>query len=345
VFSIDLPTWLGDIIGVLAGGTWPKEDEGDFAAVSDIWTETTSALGGFTDILNDAKQTMQEGLSGPTAEQFGEFIDNLQTALPQMQQGTSALSQLSMATALNIQYAKMMMLSNLIITAVTIAELADSVFGAAAIPAVEAAAEVVMESIASQLLKQILKSAAEAAVMMTAMDSGIQLFQKLKYGKSWNWKQTVESAGLGALGGALGGAMGIGAIRGLGQDIGNSLISHVAQGAINGAAITEVSNAINGGDANVGLGAAGGGIGGALGHAAHAGGNDAEIAPKPGGYDFKPPVFGEGGSGGEFGGDLNGGDDDPQKSPGDSPIRGGPGGGPDGFSINGGPARGGSGDV
>src|ERR1700722_14027171 len=230
MFSIDLPTWLGDIVGPLAGGTWPKSHEGDFAAVSDIWTETTAALGGFGDVLNDSKQTMQEGLSGPTAEQFGQFIDNLQTALPQMQQGTQSLSQLSMETSENIQYAKLMMLSMLIITAVTIAELADSVFGAPAIPAVEAAAEAVMESIASQLIKQVLKSAAEAAAIQTTIDSGIQLFQYLKYGKPWNWKQTVESAGLGALGGAIGAGLGIGAIKGLGQDVGNSLISHMVQG-------------------------------------------------------------------------------------------------------------------
>ena len=342
MFSIDLPTWLGDIIGVLAGGSWPKEDEGDFAAVSDIWTETTSALGGFTDILNDAKQTMLEGLSGPTGEQFGAFIDNLQGALPQMAQGTDALSKLSMETALNIQYAKLMMMSNLIITAVTIAELAESVFGSAAIPAVEAAAEVVMESIASQLLKQVLKSAAEAAAMMTAMDSGIQLFQYLKYGKPWNWKQTVESAGLGALGGALGGAMGIGAIRGLGEDIGNSLGSHMAQGAINGAVVTEISNAINGGDANVGLGAAGGAIGGALGHAAHAFGGGSGPEPKPGGYNFKAPDFDEGNPGGEFGGKFNGGDDEFGNVPTNLSTHGGPDNDPDNFSVNNGSTHGGT---
>jgi Domain of unknown function (DUF397) len=342
VFSIDLPTWLGDIIGVLAGGTWPKEDEGDFAAVSDIWDQTTAGLGGFTDVLNDCKQTMLEGLSGPTGEQFAEFIDNLQTALPQMQQGTQALSQLSMETALNIQYAKLMMLTNLIITAVTIAELADSVFGAAAIPAVEAAAEVVMESIASQLIKQVLKSAAEAAVMQTGMDSGIQLFQYLKYGKPWNWKQTVESAGLGALGGALGGAMGIGAIRGLGEDIGNSLGSHVVQGAINGAALTGIGNAINGGDANVGLGAAGGAIGGAVGHIAHTLGGGSGAEPKPGGYNFKDPEFGDGTPGGKFTDDDNLGD-----GPNAFALHGGPGassngarnGATNGFPVSGGPAH------
>jgi hypothetical protein len=313
--SIELPSGFGAFIGALGGALWPKEMEGDFAASSEVWDSTGQQIDGMQEDLGAARNVMLVGLDGPTGKQFASFIDQLAIALPQLSQGASALSGLAMNTALNLQYSKIMMLEQFVVTAVTIAELTDTVFGIAAVPAVEAAAEFIAESIASQLAKGVAKAAAEGAALGAGMDAAVQLFQYLKYGKPWNWQETEESVVVGAIGGGLGALGGLGAVKVLGEDVANSLVSHVVQGAANGAVTSEIANQIFGGGGSVGLGAAAGALGGAAGHLAHVfgGSKDAAGDGNLGDIHFTEPNFKEVDLTGDHGSAVNGG-------PGDGPF-------------------------
>ena len=264
--SIVLPSWLAKIFSFVMGQVWPKPPEGDHEAAAEYFDETTKRLEGLLDDFASAKSTLLAGYSGPAAEQAEAYMDSLHSAIPQLSQASGALKSLNQSVFVMIREAKIMMLGQAVLMIATMQSLIDSVFGAAAVPAAEAAFERTMFEIAVELLKDISRAAAEAAAMQTGLDTGIQLFDHLKYGTPWNWKETVESAGLGAAGGVVGGVIGVGAVKILGQDVANNLASHVVQGALNGAIVGEFSNVINGGEGDLGLMAIAGAVGGGIGH-------------------------------------------------------------------------------
>ena len=264
--SIMLPSWLAKIFSVLMGQVWPKGPEGDHVTAGAYFADTRARLDGLLNEFASSTNTLLEGFSGEAAEQYAAFMKSLHGAMPQLSEASTALEKLNKNMFAMIRSAKIMMIGQAILMIQMMQDLADTLWGAAAIPALEAALEKTMFDIATQLLKDISKAAGEAAAAQTGLDTAVQTFDHLKYGTPWNWKETVESAGLGAAGAVVGSVLGLGAIKALGHDLANSLGSHIIQGALNGAILGELSDVINGGGGDMALMVGAGALGGGLGH-------------------------------------------------------------------------------
>jgi hypothetical protein len=282
--SINLPSGLDWVIEIAAGQAFPKGDEDKVSRMGDAFYLTRDQLNGFSEQLGASGDKVLEGVSGPTAKQFNDFLGNFRTNVPQLAQGAGQLGDTSKDFALQTEYAKYMIILQLIWMAEQIAEWASTIFGAALVPEIEAAGRFAVQSILKTFAKQVAKSVAESVAANAFMDAAVQGIQFLKGDrKHWDTKSTISGIEMGAVAGALGSVLHIGAAK-IAPDLVNSFVGHVGMGAINGVVVGEVTNLAFGSDQNLGLAAASGAFGGVMGHRPEKPGDNVHIDP----LDLRP---------------------------------------------------------
>ena len=314
--SISIPPELNWVVEVAAGQGWPKGNEDHLSLLGDAWNTAGEKLMALANDLGSVSSQVFESISGPAAKQFGAFMDSLHVNIPQLADGAGQLGALGKSVSLQLEYAKYMILLQLIWMAEQIAEWSATIFGSALVPEIEAAGEIAVQSILRTLIKQVARSVAESVAAQVGMDAAVQVIQFLKGDRhSWDTTSTVGAVKMGALAGALGGVLHIGAGY-LAPDLMKSFVGHVGMGAINGVVIGEIANVAMGGDQNLGEAALGGAFGGAVGYRSHGGekvdvpeidvkamgdikdlGNLAGDVPNFGGTGKDSGGFGDGGTG------------------------------------------------
>jgi hypothetical protein len=292
--SIDIPPELNWLVEMAAGQSWPQGDEDKLSELGDGWNTAAVQLHDVVDGVGEATSAVQGGFNGPAADQFTSFMNSLYTSIPQMAQGAEQIGSMAKDTALQIEYSKYMILLQLLWMAEQIAEWTSTIFGAAAVPAIEAAGRFTVQAIIKTLMKQVARSVGESVAAMVGMDVAVQTIQFLKGDRThWNTSATIGALEMGALSGAVGGIVGVGA-HVIAPDIMKTFVGHVGLGAANGAIIGGVSDLVFGSDGNIGFAAAAGALGGAAGHRRGGGGGPGplnlhiDVDDDPGG---PPPAY------------------------------------------------------
>src|SRR5215475_11218745 len=275
--GISMPPELDWLFKIAAGQAWPKGDEDKLRSLGEVWVTHGRHLSSIVSQVDPLSRGVLESMSGAPHEAFGEFVSNLKRNLPDMAEAAGNLGTMSKSTATEVQYAKLMIISQLALLAYEIAQFiaeAPETFGAslALIPPAIAATRLAVAFIAKGLITAILR---ETAIQL-GLDVVIQGLQMLTGNRAeWNVGNTIGAA----VGGALSGVVG-GLFHGIGgayfPKFADSFTGHITSGAVNGAVVTAATNTIFHSDGDVGLGALSGGFGGIFGKRGHGAGGTGE---------------------------------------------------------------------
>ena len=257
-----IPPEFEPIAKITVGQDFPRGDEDQLVQLGGVWDRAAQDINQLVGELNPATAATFESLAGAPAEQFGQFVSRVELdASGDVGVGSAARGP-GENIALEIEYAKYMIILQLAWMAAEITYLTSTLFGSAAIPAVVAAGRFGIQTI----LRELFTAALMSVVMMVGMDSAAQLLQILKGDRThWDAKSDLSAIEMGALGGAVGGLLSHG-MRIVAPDFAKSLLGHVATGALTGLGATEMNNLVFNAGQSLGLGAAAGGLGGAIAH-------------------------------------------------------------------------------
>lgn len=258
--SMMIPPELGSVARIAVGQDFPRGNEDKLAELGAVWNATAQELNQVLSELNPATAATFESLAGAPAEQFAQFVNELSSTLPVMATSAAQLGQMAEEIALEIEYAKYMIILQLAWMAAEIAYLSATLFGAAAIPAVITAGRFAVQTILRELFVAVVSS----IVIQVGMDVAVQVIQFLKGDRThWDANTTLSMFEMGALGGLVGGGLGQ-IMRHLAPEFTKSFLGSLAHGALTGLGTTELSNLAFHADGDLGLGTAAGGLGGAI---------------------------------------------------------------------------------
>ncbi|MFJ6836864.1 hypothetical protein [Streptomyces sp. NPDC091209] len=258
--SIDVPPELAWVSRIAAGQDWPRGDEDKLRTLGDIWDETAGHLVSLADEIGPGTQGVLDSLGGAVAIQFQSFTSAMESNLPQMSDAAGKLGDYSRETAVQVEYAKYMILLQLAWLAYEIIQFSFS--APEAIPPAVAGARAIVKLIVQRLLKSV----ATGIAFNVGMDVLVQTIQLLKGDRThWDAKNTLGALESGAIGGAVGGFIG-GASHVLAPKFTGSLLGKVTIGGASGLGGTVVTNIALGGDTDFGGALSSGLIGGLGGH-------------------------------------------------------------------------------
>ncbi|QMU77943.1 hypothetical protein GXW83_21840 [Streptacidiphilus sp. PB12-B1b] len=275
--DLQLPTFLQDVAKYVAGA-WPKLSETETRTLGATASSFGDDLGDLSNDVTVALAGARGAVGGQGGAAFDAYIAQMSASGPQalaaMQQELYSVSDGLNQTALAVETAKLQiieMLAWLLAELLWAAAMAPFTAGAseAAVPAMIEATQSVVISIGRMALQEIAKGAA----MMGGMDMLTQLIEMAKGDRSsFDFKETLESAGMGALAGAIGAGFGLGGSKLMG-DFSHTFTGKVVNGVVVGGASNYVSQIVMSGiqgqvDFNY-LGFVNGAAGGAIGTLGH----------------------------------------------------------------------------
>ncbi|MYU08039.1 hypothetical protein GTY81_30045 [Streptomyces sp. SID8366] len=260
--SIELPPELGWVAKLAVGQDWPKGDEDKLRSLGAAWDDAARQLTAISREIDPATSGVLHSVGGQVADEFTAFTQQLKSNIPDMADAAGQLGELGRNTGLQVEYAKYMIIAQLVWLAVEIAELAF--WAPEAIPALVTGVRLIVK----MLLKRLLISIATGVGFMVGMDAVIQGIQFLKGDRTkWDTAATLQALEGGAIGGAIGGLFS-GAGSAFAPKFASSLIGKGIIGGASSIVTTEVMSEIFGGENDMGsaltsgiIGAMGGGGG------------------------------------------------------------------------------------
>jgi hypothetical protein len=257
-----IPPEFEPIAKITVGQDFPKGDEDKLAQLGAVWEQAAQEINQLVGELNPATAGTFESLGGAPAEQLAQFVNQFSSTLPVMSESAQQLAILARNIALEIEYAKYLIILQLAWMAAEITYLTATVFGSAAIPAVITAGRFAIQTILRELFVAVLGS----VVMQVGMDAAAQTIQLLKGDREhWDAEASVSAVEMGALDGLVGGALFHG-MRIMAPMFASTFIGNVTTGALTGLGATEANNLVFNAGQPLGLGAAAGAAGGAIAH-------------------------------------------------------------------------------
>ncbi|MFF7191978.1 hypothetical protein ACFZAR_44255, partial [Streptomyces sp. NPDC008222] len=257
--SIMMPSGL-EWVAKLAGGDWPEADEDKLWDLQQAHLEYAKSVRAVAAGLGPVIDDVKSGVSGATSEQFEQYLRQVQSNLGQVADSADQVADMCDKTALQVQYAKIMILMMLAWMAAEIAFLAWwCPEGVAAIVAAGRAAVMM-------IVRRLLAMVAINVGMAGAMDALAQLIQ-FREGRrhSWDLQNTEMALGAGAISGAITGVLfEVGGV--IAPNFLGSLLGKVTVGGVGGGLSMEATDAAFGMDGDPGLGFLAGALGGAIGH-------------------------------------------------------------------------------
>ncbi|NUL07435.1 hypothetical protein HRW07_30300, partial [Streptomyces lunaelactis] len=240
--SIEMPPELAWVANLAVGQSWPQGDEDNLRALGAAWEDAAQELRGISEHIGSSANGVLESVGGQVGDEFRDFIVQLEGSLPAMSESAKGLGTLGRNTGLQLEYAKYMILLQLILLAAQIAHWAF--FAPELIPAAITSARVAIQMI----LRRLLISIAIGVGLNVGMDVAVQTLQMLKGDRTqWSIENTVSAAGSGAIGGAVGGIFfGVGSV--LAPKFANSLPGKGILGVATGITTTGVMQGIYGGE-------------------------------------------------------------------------------------------------
>ncbi|MCH0567249.1 hypothetical protein, partial [Streptomyces sp. MUM 2J] len=244
--SIDLPPELDWVARLAVGMDWPKGDEDKLRSLGAAWDDAARQLTALSREIDPATSGVLHSVGGAVADEFSNFTQQLKSNLPDMAEAAGQLGELGRSTGLQVEYAKYMILAQLVWLASEIAQLAF--WAPEAIPALVTG----VRAIVKMLLRRLLVSIATGFAFMVGMDAVIQSIQFLKGDRTkWDTFATLQAVEGGAIGGAIGGVFsGVGSA--FAPKFAGSLIGKGVIGGASGLVTTEAMSQIFGGEYDMG---------------------------------------------------------------------------------------------
>ncbi|MFF7189960.1 hypothetical protein ACFZAR_33075 [Streptomyces sp. NPDC008222] len=240
--SINLPPELDWVAKLAVGQDWPKGDEDKLRSLGEAWEDAARQLTAMSREIDPMTSGVLHSIGGKVGDEFSSFTRQLKSNLPDMAEAAGQLGQLGKNTGLQVEYAKYMILAQLIWLAVEIAELAF--WAPEMIPALVTG----VRAIVKMLLRRLLISTATGVGFMVGMDAVIQGIQFLKGDRTkWDTAATLQAVEGGAIGGAIGGVFS-GAGSAFAPKFAASLIGKGLIGGASSIVTTEVMEQIFGGE-------------------------------------------------------------------------------------------------
>ncbi|ALV31356.1 hypothetical protein [Streptomyces sp. CdTB01] len=198
--SVEMPPELAWVARLAVGQAWPKGNEDDLHALGQAWQDAALELKGISGQIGASGNGVLESVGGQVADEFRGFVTQLEASLPEMAESAGQLGKLGKHTAVQVEYAKYMILGQLILLAAQIAEWAF--FAPEVIPVAITSARLAVKMI----LRRLLISVATGVALNVGLDVAVQTIQFLEGDRTqWSTENTVSAVVSGAIGGAMGG--------------------------------------------------------------------------------------------------------------------------------------------
>ncbi|MFG3113672.1 hypothetical protein ACGF4C_04700 [Streptomyces sp. NPDC048197] len=259
--GIQIPPEIAWAVSWAAGGDWPKPDEDHVRAIGAVWKGAARELDRVAAEVDPVTARVLGSVKGAAASAFGSFMSRLRQTVPSMAGAADDIGTMSVNTALQVEYAKYMILAQSAWLAAEIVALTSSFYGSALIPAEITAVRINVQLI----LRRAFNAVVSAAVTQAAMDAAVQGIQFLKGDRTeWDVQGTALGAAMGGLGGAIGMPISF-AGSALAPKFSGTIAGHAVTGAVSGVAVGAATNLVFDAGQDLGLAAASGAIGGATG--------------------------------------------------------------------------------
>ncbi|MFE7302452.1 glycosyltransferase [Streptomyces sp. NPDC057579] len=284
--GIQIPPEIAWAVSWAAGGDWPKPDEDHVRAIGAVWKGASQELDRVAAEVDPVTARVLGSVKGAAATAFSSFTSRLRQTIPSMASAADDIGTMSVNTALQVEYAKYMILAQSAWLAAEIVALASSFYGSALIPAEITAVRINVQLI----LRRAFTAVVSAAVTQAAMDAAVQGIQFLKGDRTeWDAKSTALGAAMGGMGAAIGMPISL-AGSALAPKLSNTVVGHAVTGAVSGVAVGAATNAAFDAGQDLGLAAGAGAIGGAAGWRHRPGGASATGVEKVEGVPEAPKL-------------------------------------------------------
>ncbi|WP_069161930.1 C2 family cysteine protease [Nocardia altamirensis] len=220
--TITMPPWL-EWVSYLAGSEWPKGDEDQLFGLGDDWKRASSELRAIIPDLKKAADITLLSYDGDGADAMRADFDTYfkgDTSIESLAKGLADLGDYVRNCGTQIEYSKLQIITTLAITAAEIAWALSTLFGSAAVPAIQTAAQIATRTIFQRMLDAILrlgtrfvgqsfmKKLGITVVVETAIGLGQELgIQAYQVGRgrrdNIDWKQVGIAAATSAAGSAV----------------------------------------------------------------------------------------------------------------------------------------------
>ncbi|MFJ8152625.1 hypothetical protein [Streptomyces sp. NPDC094468] len=199
--DLQMPDAVASVASFIVGQEWPKGSESGLRQLATAWGEGARQLEVLSGELGSSGSGVLESVGGRIAEEFRDFVTEMERMVPGLSQSAAQMSDLSEQTALQVEYAKAMIITQAILVFLQV--LHFLLFGlpeAAAVVLTAGRFEV------RQLLKELLISIGTGIALNEVSDVLVQVGQFIAgHRHQWDKDATASAVESGAIGGAVGG--------------------------------------------------------------------------------------------------------------------------------------------
>ncbi|MFJ9351297.1 hypothetical protein [Streptomyces sp. NPDC101237] len=241
--DLEMPDAVASVAALIVGQNWPKGSETGLRQLGEAWEEGARQLHGLGGELGASGGVLLDSVGGRIADEFRDFVTEMERMVPGLAESAGRMSDLSGRTALQVEYAKAMIITQSILVFLQILH-----FLLFALP--EAVPTVVAggRAIVTMLLKNLLVSIGSGVALNLVSDVLVQVGQFLAgHRHEWDKDATVSAVESGAIGGAVGGLV-FGAGRAWRPRFAESLGGRLLLGGVTGGLTEGVTFAIWGDD-------------------------------------------------------------------------------------------------
>lgn len=238
-----MPDAVASVAALIVGSNWPKGSETGLRLLADAWGEGARQLHGLSGQLGASGSGVLDSVGGRIADGFREFVSEMEALVPGLADSAEQMSDLSGRTALQVEYAKAMIIVQSILVFLQILH-----FLLFALP--EAVPVVVAggRAIVTMLVKNLLVSVGSGVALNLVSDVLVQVGQFIAgHRHEWDKDATASAVESGAIGGAVGGVV-FGAGRAWKPRPAESLLGKLGLGAVTGGVTEGITYGIWGDD-------------------------------------------------------------------------------------------------
>ncbi|MBO4207302.1 hypothetical protein, partial [Micromonospora echinofusca] len=215
---MEIPEWARTMFLITTGESWPEADEDKLRALSTVWNTFATQLGDTEATIRVARQSVTTSWTGQGADAFTTRLDQLVDTghIKALRDTSTALTTYTQQAALNVEYAKMMIIGQLGILIANIIWL-TWLLATPAAPAV-APAIASLQALGRHISLQIIKSLAANLFFQGGLDIAIQTAQIARHDRTeWDWNRTNGAALTALIGAGVG--TGLSGLSGLAQHL------------------------------------------------------------------------------------------------------------------------------
>ncbi|MEU8929771.1 hypothetical protein AB0D30_07780 [Streptomyces sp. NPDC048409] len=199
--DLQMPDAVASVASFIVGQEWPKGSESGLRQLATAWGEGARQLEVLSGELGSSGSGVLESVGGRIAEEFRDFVTEMERMVPGLSQSAGQMSDLSEQTALQVEYAKAMIITQAILVFLQV--LHFLLFG---LPEAAAAALTAGRFMVRQLLKELLVSVGMGIALNEVSDVLVQVGQFIAgHRHQWDKDATASAVESGAIGGAVGG--------------------------------------------------------------------------------------------------------------------------------------------